>query len=90
MRLSCGIVAGALQLRTEAAAPDELLRNRWTIWAGISGRIASESVDCLLRNQWTSSIGMGGRIAPEWVDDLGRNMQEDQECPFQAFREGVQ
>ncbi|MGI6131997.1 MAG: hypothetical protein ACOYES_09005, partial [Bacillota bacterium] len=51
-RLSCGIVAGVLQLRTEAAAPDELLRNRWTIWAGISGRIAPESgdVDDLGRN----------------------------------------
>ena len=56
-----------LQLRTEAAAPDELLRNRWTIWAGISGRIAPESVDEFNRNGWTICPGIGGRFGPEYA-----------------------
>jgi len=43
MRLSCGIVAGALQLRTEAAAPDELLRNQWTDSIGMGGRFGPVS-----------------------------------------------
>ncbi len=57
-RLSCGIVAGALQLRTEAAAPDELSRNQWTNCSGNGGLFAPESVDEFNRNGWTIWVGI--------------------------------
>ena len=82
MRLSCGIVAGALQLRTEAAAPDELRRNRWIVCSGISGRIQSEWVDdlprnrevrtffwtCLCRQAYALPVGFGAHASERHLD----------------------
>jgi len=58
--LLAGVVSGR---RFAVAEVDDLDRNRWTIWIGISGRVQPEWVDDLGRNGWTISPGIGTGIA---------------------------